>query len=751
QAFWLPISKPISEIPPVQPDPVSKEILHELLEISLVKDSFNKMGSNVNNFENVITVRTKVTGQNEGSWGFEHIIKSVDKDVKPFVKTLKEYFHMFDQERKTFAIKEKELLLENDRLLELLISQDLAHIVMNSLAKIIDYQSMETSFLDEYLEYVKLQAELSKKNEMDAPVFPAFFKINELKAQLQVKNNSISKLKDHIDTLKGKGVYECDKSENMSKVISQGMYKLDLELLSPKLLRNRDAYVDYLKHTHEHTDNLCDIVEHARALNPLDGDLDSACQTFTIVREMYLLTRNTSTTMVPPKKPISVTTVKKITPSSNNSGKLKDITNIGQFCDSDLEVAFRKHTCFVRDMKGVDLLKSSKGSKLYTLSLEDMMHSFPICLLLKALKTKSSVASPSPAAAPRPANLTDSPSSTTIDQAAPSAKLCSQESSSTVQPVNPPFENISKWIKIHPLENVIGNPARPVSTQKQLQTDVMWCFYDDFLTFAKPKNFKEALLESSWIDAIIFIENVTNKNMIIYQMDVKTSFLNGELREEVYVSQPEGFVDPDNPTYVYKLKKSLYGLKQALQAWYDMLSSFLLSQKFSKGDVDPTLFTKKEGKDILMVQIYVDDIIFASTDPSLCDVFADKISSKFKMSMMGKIHHDPVDAPMVDQFKLDEDLQGNPVDAIHYRGMIGSFMFLTSGRPDLVFAVCMCARGTSNMGLWCSKDTNIALTAYADADHAGYQDTHRSTSRSAQILRDKLVSWSSKKQKSTAI
>ncbi|GJV32717.1 retrovirus-related pol polyprotein from transposon TNT 1-94 [Tanacetum coccineum] len=167
-------------------------------------------------------------------------------------------------------------------------------------------------------------------------------------------------------------------------------------------------------------------------------------------------------------------------------------------------------------------------------------------------------------------------------------------------------------------------------------------------------------------------------------MDIKTTFLNGELREEVYLSQPKGFVDLDNPTYLYKMKKALYCLKQAPHAWYDMLPSFLLSQKFSKGAVDPTLFTRKEGKDIPMVQIYVDDIIFASTDPSLCDIFADIMSS-----------NNPIDTPMVNRTKLDEDLQGTPVDATRYCGMIGSLMYLTSSRPDLVFVVCMCARWSS--------------------------------------------------------
>nr|GFC42568.1 retrovirus-related Pol polyprotein from transposon TNT 1-94 [Tanacetum cinerariifolium] len=112
----------------------------------------------------------------------------------------------------------------------------------------------------------------------------------------------------------------------------------------------------------------------------------------------------------------------------------------------------------------------------------------------------------------------------------------------------------------------------------------------------------------------IFIANATHKNMTIYQMDVKTAFLNGELKEEVYGLQPEGFVDQDNPSHVYKLKKALYGHKQAPRAWYDMLSSFLISQQFSKSAVDPTLFTQHAGNDLLLVQIYVDDIIFASTN-----------------------------------------------------------------------------------------------------------------------------------------
>ncbi|GJR57303.1 retrovirus-related pol polyprotein from transposon TNT 1-94 [Tanacetum coccineum] len=225
-------------------------------------------------------------------------------------------------------------------------------------------------------------------------------------------------------------------------------------------------------------------------------------------------------------------------------------------------------------------------------------------------------------------------------------------------------------------------------------------------------------------------------------MDVKTAFLNDVLREEVYVSQPEGFIDQDHPNYVYRLKKALYGLKQAPRAWYNLLSKFLLSQKFLKGAVDPTLFTQKEGKDILLIQIYVDDIIFASTNPELCDIFANILSLKFKMSMMEKISF----FLGLQISQNPRDPQGISVDPTHYRIMVGSIMYLTSNRPDLVFVVCMCARyqakptekhltaakrvfrylkRTINMGLWYQKDTGIELTAYADAYHAGCHDTRR--------------------------
>ncbi|GJR46575.1 retrovirus-related pol polyprotein from transposon TNT 1-94 [Tanacetum coccineum] len=131
-------------------------------------------------------------------------------------------------------------------------------------------------------------------------------------------------------------------------------------------------------------------------------------------------------------------------------------------------------------------------------------------------------------------------------------------------------------------------------------------------------DFKESFAPVSRMEAIrIFLAYATHKSFIVFQIDVKTTFLHGTLKEYVYVCQPEGFIDADHPSHVYKLKKALYGLKQAPRAWYDELSKFLLHNHFSKGTIDPTLFIRSFDEDILVVQVYVDDIIFGSTNPSL--------------------------------------------------------------------------------------------------------------------------------------
>nr|GEZ89030.1 retrovirus-related Pol polyprotein from transposon TNT 1-94 [Tanacetum cinerariifolium] len=215
--------------------------------------------------------------------------------------------------------------------------------------------------------------------------------------------------------------------------------------------------------------------------------------------------------------------------------------------------------------------------------------------------------------------------------------------------------------KDHPLEQVIGNPSQSVRTRRQLESDGKICMFALTVSRTKPKNINKAMADFAWIQSMqevlhqfdrldntviqnksrlvakgyaqkegvdfeesfapvarfeavrLFIAYATHKSFTVYQMDVKTAFLYGPVKEEVYANQPDGFVDPYHPDKVYRLKKALYGLKQAPRAWYDELSNFLVSKGFYKGSIDPTLFITKHRGDILLVQIYVDDIILGST------------------------------------------------------------------------------------------------------------------------------------------
>nr|GEV95155.1 retrovirus-related Pol polyprotein from transposon TNT 1-94 [Tanacetum cinerariifolium] len=550
------------------------------------------------------------------------------------------------------------------------------------------------------------------------------------------------------------------------------------------------------------------------------------------------------------------------------SGLGHNLFSVGQFCDSDLEVAFRQHTYFIQNLDSVDLLTSSRGNNIYTLSLKDMMASSPICLLSKASKTKSclwhrrlshlnfgainhlarqglvrglpklkfkkyhlylacamgkskkkshklksedtnkeklyllhmdlyglmhaesvngkkyilvivddysrftwvkflrskdealdfiikflkniqvrlkilvcrirtdngteffnqtlreyyeevgnshetSVAhSPQqngvierrnrtliqaaytivdPQAPkviapivdvipPVQAESTGLPSSTTIDQDTPSPgkSQTTPETQSSVIPQDVEEDNhnieISHigndllFVKLDELGGILKNKARLVAHGYRQEEGI---------------DFEESFAPVARLEALrIFLAYAAHKNMVVYQMDVKTMFLNGNLREEVYVSQPNGFVDQDNPNHVYKLKKALYGLKQAPRVWYDILSSFLISQDFSKG--------------LQIIQ-------------SPRGIFINH--SKYALESLKKYGFkscDPVDTPMVEKSKLDEDKEGKAVDPSHYH-------------------------------------------EFADVNHAGCQDTRRSTSGSVQFLEERLISWSSKRQKSAVI
>ncbi|GJW26983.1 putative ribonuclease H-like domain-containing protein [Tanacetum coccineum] len=266
------------------------------------------------------------------------------------------------------------------------------------------------------------------------------------------------------------------------------------------------------------------------------------------------------------------------------------------------------------------------------------------------------------------------------------------------------------------------------------------------------------------------------------------------------ISQPLGFVDPEFPEKVYKVEKALYGLHQAPRAWYETLSTYLLDNGFYRGQIDKTLFIKRVKDDILLVQVYVDDIIFGSTKKSLCTNFEQIMHKRFQMSSMGELtfflglqvkqKEDGIfisqdkyvgeilkkfgfssirtaSTPMETNKALTKDKDGEDVDVHLYRSMIGSLMYLTSSRPDIMFSVCACSRfqvqpkvshlnavkrifrylkGRPKLGLWYPKDSPFILEAFSDSDYAGASLDRKSTTGGCQFLGSRLISWQCKKQ-----
>ncbi|GJT97456.1 putative ribonuclease H-like domain-containing protein [Tanacetum coccineum] len=319
-------------------------------------------------------------------------------------------------------------------------------------------------------------------------------------------------------------------------------------------------------------------------------------------------------------------------------------------------------------------------------------------------------------------------------------------------------------------------------------------------------DYDEVFAPVARIEAIrLFLAFASFMGFIVYQMDVKSAFLYGNITEEVYVKQPPGFEDPAHPNKVYRVVKALYGLHQAPRAWYERLSTFLLKHGYRRGAIDKTLFIKKDRRDIMLVQVYVDDIIFGSTKSSMVKDFEDLMQKEFKMSSMGELTFflglqvkqttagiflsqdkyvkdilnkfdfrtiKPASTPIEAHKSLGKDEEGEEVDVHLYRSMIGCLMYLTASRPDIMFAVCLCARfqvtpkvshmhavkrifrylkHQPKLGLWYPKDSPFHLEAFSDSDYAGDNHDRRSTSGGCQYLGRRLVSWQCKKQTIVAI
>ncbi|GKA52617.1 retrovirus-related pol polyprotein from transposon TNT 1-94 [Tanacetum coccineum] len=329
------------------------------------------------------------------------------------------------------------------------------------------------------------------------------------------------------------------------------------------------------------------------------------------------------------------------------------------------------------------------------------------------------------------------------------------------------------WTKNHPIEQVIGDLSKPVMTRSRLHTDAEMCMYaltkhnaikwiwknkteveitviqKNSRLFAKGYgqeegiDFEESFAPVSRLEVVrIFMAYAAHKNFPIYQMDVKTTFLNGTLKEEVFVSQLDGFVEPDFPNHIYHLKKAMYGLKQTPRAWYDKLSSFIITHHFTK---DSSITPRNLH---MSITIYYGSS-YKTWDGKICDSIS---------TLMAIV-------------KLDADLQGTQVDETKYRSMIKGLMYLTTSRPDIAFATFVCARyqarltekhlkevkrifrylrQTINMGLWYSKDFGFELVAYLEADLAGCNDDCKRTPGGIQFLGDKLGNRYSEKGKNQA-
>nr|GEW50466.1 hypothetical protein [Tanacetum cinerariifolium] len=484
----------------------------------------------------------------------------------------------------------------------------------------------------------------------------------------------IAALRDELRKLKGKSVVD---NAVTTHTIDPKMLKVDVEPIAPKLLNNRTVHSDYLRLTQEQAAILREVGLRSKDEAP------NFIMKFLKMIQMRLKT--------PVRRIRTDNGTEFVNQTLREYYKKVDISYKTSVARSPLQIGVgerRNHTlieaartmliyakaplflwaeavataCYTQNRSIIRLRHFKTPYKILHDKLSDLsfFHVFApevIALIAEAV-------------APEPTASTGLPSLTTVDQDAPFPYLNFQGSSSNMRQTHTLFESLARWTKNHPIANVIGDPSRSVSTRKQLQTNAMWCFFDALITLVEPKNFKQAISEPLWIDAMqekiheferlqvktnkfggllknkarlvaqgfkqeeginfeesfalisrieairIFIANAAQQNMTIFQMDVKTTFLNGELKEEVYISQPEGFVDQDNPSHVYKLKK-LY--------------------------------------------------------------------------MVSNKHH-VHDTPLVEKSILDEDLQGKPVDATLYRGMIGSLMYLTSSRPDLTYAVWLCAR-----------------------------------------------------------
>nr|GEU79712.1 copia protein [Tanacetum cinerariifolium] len=751
QAFWSRYS-----VQPKEPNLSSSntivEVPKELPKVSMVNSSLKKLKFHLAGFDVVVKERTNATAITEGTWGFEHTEACFRDEIIPFVKVLKELFNSFDQ----FLI---------DELTE----------VQNT------YKQLHDSIKSSRVRSKEQCDDLIKQVNLKSA------EVSDLNASLQEKVLVIIALKESLSKIKGKNVI--NKAVPLH-YIDPELLKIDVAPLALKLRKNRTAHTDSIRHTQEEATMLREIVESDRLLNPLNASLDyayhlrtvrpslnkksvvdikatscvtnfmsnvnfdlkcascngcsfsdnhDACvvayinsvnasiksksvkkqlhrkiwqptrkvflivghiwkptgRTFTLVGNVCPLTRIPTTAIVPLREPIPIenNTDKPVVTlvysrKSKAAKKKVPVSKLKINKSLYLDSGYSKHMTgdrsqlinFVQKFLGMVKFGNDHVAKImgygdYKIGNVTILRVYYVEGLGHNLFSVGQFCDSDLQ------RLWQLPVLLKIDPSFAFIEAMQEELNEferlEVWELVPNLDKVMvitlKWIdkvKLDELGGILKNKACLVARGYRQEEGI---------------DFEESSAPVARLEAIrIFLAYDTHKNMVVYQMDVKTAFFNGNLREEVYVSQPDGFLDQDNPNHVYKLKKALYGLKQALRAWYNMLSSFLISQDFSKGSVDPTLFIRRNDNDLLL------------------------------------------------KSKLDKDKEGKVVYPSHYRRMIGTLLYLTA--VDLNFNL-----------------QSACVPAFTDADHAGCQDTHRSTSASVQFLGEWHISWSSKRQKSAAI
>ncbi|GJX64031.1 retrovirus-related pol polyprotein from transposon TNT 1-94 [Tanacetum coccineum] len=814
--------KPISALTVYPPNTPVKLVPRILPTKSQVKINLYVLTQLFTEFDKTCKTRITPSGLTEGERGFEQTKRCYLTEVIPFFKTLKEHFvgvqtalfkevkemeEIFDQmnnevdkntvDKQCAEIEKKNLLIENENLIVNCLSTQLLYDVAKSrcldleadMSKVHDesklISKLERECLNLQLKYQHLQESFDNKNSQasqEAPDFNSFFKIKNLEHQIQEKDNVIrnlkvlvanvndrscepynakdvtalieqndcdrvelEKVKQHYkelyDSIKITRAHTSEKTSTMlneieslkaqlrskepcftsdyvkPKVLAPGMYAIDVKPIPHPLKNNRSAHLNYISHLKESVETVREIVEEARVTSGLEA-------TGKLFADIGYQWRPTG---------------KKLTLGKLDCGSQWRPT--GKKCLG--KYASRTGHALV---SGLRLLKTydrgigSRGTKLYTISMDEMMKSSPICLQSKASKSNHG-------------------SSLIIPSTGKSKKF------STGQNLK------YKYGKSSTLHMDLCGPMRFQSIKGKKYILVI---VDDYSRFTEV-----------WHISSKAVRELLNKNGVVLKTEAEAvatlvytqnrSLIHTRLYKTPYElcmnKKPDPtFLSVFGAYVILQMKRKSRKISSAAKLTVGLVGS----AQSSSGNVNaaepnqvnyPPDHIKRWTKDHLWIT--------SLAIPLVLGIFINQVKYALEtLKKYGMDLSDPVDTPMVDRLKLDEDLMGIPVDQTRFRGMVNSLMYLTASRPDLVFAVCMCARyqakptkkhfeaikrvfrylkGTINMGLWYPKDNAMSLTAYADADHAGCQDSRRSTSGSAQFLGDRLVSWSSKKQQSTAI